>query len=166
MTPLPTHAQATRFAVFGRNLALIQRHNAEFQQGKHSFELALNEFADLSWEEFSATRLGYKAARRVRKAPASHTPSNTTLPAAMDWREKGAVLPAKNQGACGMPTRTQARVARARTHTHTHTQVPARNTHNTGSCWAFSAVCALEGAHFLATGELTSLSEQQVRWVS
>jgi len=133
LTPLPTHAQATRFAVFGRNLALIQRHNAEFQQGKHSFELALNEFADLSWEEFSATRLGYKAARRVRKAPASHTPSNTTLPAAMDWREKGAVLPAKNQGACGMPTRTQARVARARarTHTHTHTHKYPRVTHTT-----------------------------------
>lgn len=31
-----------------------------------------------------------------------------------------------------------------------------------GSCWAFSTVAALEGAHFVATKELVSLSEQQL----
>ena len=84
----------------------------------------------MTWEEFSSTRLGYVPGLKSPSPTGTHLMANSA-PAAIDWREKGAVLPAKNQGACG-------------------------------SCWAFSAVAALEGAHYMATGKLVSLSEQQL----
>jgi cathepsin F len=39
---------------------------------------------------------------------------------------------------------------------------PIQDQGQCGSCWSFSSTAAMEGAHFLATGNLLKLSEQQL----
>jgi C1A family cysteine protease len=119
---------AARFEIFKANYRGIVEHNLR----RENWTAGVNEFADQTWEEFRAARLGYRRAPpSVVRVAAPNVSLEVTVPAAVDWTTKGAVTPVKNQGSCG-------------------------------SCWAFSTTGAVEGAVAVKTGRLTSLSEQQL----
>jgi len=118
-----------RFNTFKTNVEKIRIHNnsgARYTQG-------LNEFADMTWDEFHSTKLGYKNIdnQRLRSKNVKKTNLSTPLASSLDWRTSGIVTPVKDQGQCG-------------------------------SCWAFSTTGSVEGVIAQSTGVLTSLSEQQL----
>ena len=89
-----------RFKIFKENAKFIDKFNNE---ENHTYKLNVNEFADLTNEEFIASRIGYKIPT-LRSSPKTTTfkyKSLTKIPMSMDWREKGAVTSIKNQGSCG-----------------------------------------------------------------
>jgi len=146
-----------RLRVFASNLAVAAERQRDDARNGGTAKHGVTKFMDLTPEEFRSTYLGtridVKALDAIRGKGTRATDGDAdfqstaggltsvlpeaseedllTLPRAFDWRERGAVTPPKNQGACG-------------------------------SCWSFSTTGAVEGAHFLKTGELLSLSEQQL----
>ncbi|KAL2453815.1 Cysteine proteinase RD21a [Abeliophyllum distichum] len=121
-----------RFEIFKDNLRYIDEQNSVENR---TYKLGLNRFADLKNEEYRSTYLGAKpdARRRFSRTKSDrYTPKDgDSLPESIDWREKGAVVPVKDQGSCG-------------------------------SCWAFSTIVAVEGINQIKTGNLISLSEQEL----
>ena len=87
-----------RFKIFKENVAFIESSNEEASK---PYKLSVNGFADLTNEEFTASRNQFKGHRGSKKTT-SFKYENVTVPATMDWRQKGAVTPIKDQGQCGM----------------------------------------------------------------
>jgi C1A family cysteine protease len=94
-----------RFKIFKDNAGFIDKFNNEVN---HTYKLSVNEFSDLTNEEFLASHTGYK---KISTQPILSSPKTTKfryenltateIPMSMDWREKGAVTSIKNQGRCG-----------------------------------------------------------------
>eukprot|EP00250_Pteridium_aquilinum_P020938 c24991_g1_i1 orf=286-1809(-) len=136
--PASAHKEKQRrLEIFRNNLHHIHQHN----QRKSSYRLGLTRFADLTNAEFKASkyfglRLNASSPQRsdvLRKNgfQAAKSCSMSQLASSFDWREKGVVLPIKDQGGCG-------------------------------SCWAFATISAVESINAIVTGDLVSLSEQEL----
>jgi C1A family cysteine protease len=88
-----------RYQVFAKNMEMIAAHNAK----NAGFTMAANEFADLTPEEFNARFVGgfRSQPRRGNFNLDLLRTSSVDLPSSVDWSQKGAVTPIKNQGQCG-----------------------------------------------------------------
>ena len=87
-----------RISIYEQNLAKIDAHNAK----NLSWTMGVNQFADLTADEFKARITGgirtpKKSLRHVAVGPFNVSAN----PASVDWSEKGAVTPIKNQEQCG-----------------------------------------------------------------
>lgn len=70
--------------------------------GNKPYRLSVNEFADLTNEEFKASQGTYRSfsKRESLQATSFRYMNFTAVPSSIDWREKGAVSPVR-EGACG-----------------------------------------------------------------
>lgn len=87
-----------RFEVFKVNYNFIESMKSRTDL---TYTVGLNEFADLTNEEFLAKYAGFKSAGGAKKATHFKYANLTTAPTCVDWRSSGAVTPVKNQGNCG-----------------------------------------------------------------
>jgi len=123
-----------RFEIFKEHMDEVEKHNA----GNFTWTITLNQFSDLTREEFKNTYLRYdplprsggkritlEELRSLNKGP------NAYPNGAVDWTTKNVVTPVKDQGQCG-------------------------------SCWTFGTTGGIEGAVALKYAHLTSLSEQEI----
>jgi len=86
-----------RAQIFADNLRVIEETNAQ----NLSYTLGVNEFTDLTWEEFSSR---YLMAPQHCSATQGNYQAKGVDPnpdPAIDWRTKNIVTPVKNQGSCG-----------------------------------------------------------------
>ncbi|TYZ64047.1 hypothetical protein PybrP1_011905 [[Pythium] brassicae (nom. inval.)] len=128
------HIVQRRFAAFSENLDRIKAHNELYAKGEYSFELGVNALADLTNEEYKQ-RLGYKRGKTSGKAKAT-----TTFTAPADMSDVPESWDWREHGVV----------------------TPVKNQGQCGSCWAFSAVAALESAYAISMGTLESFSEQEL----
>merc|ERR1712037_816536 len=92
--------EALRRSIFAQNVAKIEEQNRSGQ----SWKSGINQFTDLTKEEFVSTYASGKIASRAPRKPVNYDNLQAKiadLPESVDWRDQGVVTMVRNQGACG-----------------------------------------------------------------
>jgi len=92
--------ESYRSGVWSDNVDFIMGHNAEADNGIHSFHVGENEFADMDSSEIRAYFNGLSIQTFVETEPRTETDIRG-LPSEVDWRNKSVVTEIKNQKMCG-----------------------------------------------------------------
>ncbi|XP_056848293.1 cysteine proteinase COT44 isoform X2 [Raphanus sativus] len=128
--------QDERFSIFKNNLRFIDLHNENNKNA--TYKLGLTIFANLTNDEYRRLYLGARTepVRRITKAKNV----NMKYSAAVNDVEVPETVDWRQKGAVNA----------------------IKNQGTCGSCWAFSTAAAVEGVNKIVTGELISLSEQEL----
>merc|ERR1719164_253718 len=130
-----TELESQALATFSHNEAIIHEHNS----GNWTFTLGHNQFSDLTFEEFQQKHMAGGMALFTNKAPKNM--ERVFL--------QGEATPKGYKAADSLDWVAKGAVT------------PVKNQAQCGSCWAFSTTGSMEGAIFVQTGTLESLSEQE-----
>ncbi|KAK9740296.1 hypothetical protein RND81_03G024800 [Saponaria officinalis] len=122
-----------RFSIFKDNLQFIDQRNSE----NRSFKLGLNRFADLTNEEYRSIYLG---TRPRSESQLGRLKSDRYAFRAVEDDSLPESIDWRKKGAV----------------------VEVKDQGSCGSCWAFAAIAAVEGINQIVTGDLISLSEQEL----
>ncbi|KAK2715041.1 procathepsin L-like [Artemia franciscana] len=94
-----------RMKIYLENKHKVAKHNILYEKGEKSYQVAMNKFGDLLHHEFRSIMNGYQHKKQnSSRAESTFTfmePANVEVPESVDWREKGAITPVKDQGQCG-----------------------------------------------------------------
>ncbi|XP_020840588.2 cathepsin L2-like [Phascolarctos cinereus] len=125
--------ESFRRQVWEKNLEFINDQNLLYKEGKLSYYLEMNDFGDMTDEEFKEMLNPKMSPPRIRRDTTTATifSNFSDPPKSIDWRRLGYMTPVRNQRRCG-------------------------------SCWAFSATGSLEGQLLRKTGKLVELSKQNL----
>lgn len=132
-----------RFQIFESNCLNILNHGTGESP---TFDLEFNQFSDLTAEEFDTQYKGYGSVQCDEEL------CEHILPKGCDSFD--SYMQASSVDFSDLPDSIDWRTENAVT--------PVKNQGSCGSCWSFSTTGSIEGAYAIQTGNLVSLSEQQL----
>jgi len=90
-----------RRIIWEQNVKKVAAHNRLYDMGLESYTLAVNKFADQSYEEFIKTHASYRPPTVRETRPLYVASSDADLPEELDWRDQNVVTAVKDQEDCG-----------------------------------------------------------------